>query len=168
MPDIVGQRADAPTRLAGHLNDLMFGQPAVKSAIDMAAWDLAARLAGRPLSDLLGGADGDAVPLYRSVSQAEPAAMADQANAFVEQGYRRLQVKVGGQPTEDIERLRAVRDAVPDDVVLTLTPTARGGLMTPCGSATVSIRSTLFSSNRACGWPTTLRSPQMFKTACVG
>ncbi|MEM7124605.1 MAG: mandelate racemase/muconate lactonizing enzyme family protein [Pseudomonadota bacterium] len=118
LPAVVGQRADAPARLADHLNDLMFGQPAVKSAIDMAAWDLAARLAGRPLSDLLGGADGDAVPLYRSVSQAEPATMADQAAAFVDQGYRRLQVKVGGQPTEDIERLRTVRDAVPDDVVL--------------------------------------------------
>ncbi|MEM7124262.1 MAG: mandelate racemase, partial [Pseudomonadota bacterium] len=43
LPDVVGQRADAPARLADHLNDLMFGQPAVKSAIDMAAWDLAAR-----------------------------------------------------------------------------------------------------------------------------
>ncbi len=118
LPDIVGQHADAPARLADHLNDLMIGQPAVKAAVDMAAWDLTARLAGQPLSGLLGGADGDAVPLYRSISQDDPAVMADQAVAFVNQGYRRLQVKVGGAAQVDVARLHAVRDAVGEDVVL--------------------------------------------------
>jgi len=96
----------------------MLGQPAVKSAIDMAAWDLAARVMKYPLSDLLGGADGESVPLYRSIGQADPDAMARKAKDYVTRGYRRLQVKVGADPLEDVERLKAVRAAVPDDVPL--------------------------------------------------
>jgi len=118
LPVLPGLDAAAPQRLHERLNHAMLGQPAVKSAIDMAAWDLSARLAGQPLSSLLGGADGDRIPLYRSISQAAPDAMAEKAAWLVQQGYHRLQVKVGDDPFEDIDRLRRVRDAVPDDIPL--------------------------------------------------
>jgi len=118
LPHIPGLSATAPARLADRLNELMLGQPAVKSAIDMAAWDLAARVAGLPLAALLGGADGTSVALYRSISQDSPDAMAEKATRFIARGYRRLQVKTGGDPLEDVERFRAVRAAVPDDVPL--------------------------------------------------
>jgi cis-L-3-hydroxyproline dehydratase len=118
LPVTIGLSATAPGRLADALNHAMLGQPAVKSAIDMAAWDLAARVMKYPLSDLLGGADGESVPLYRSIGQADPDAMARKAKDYVMRGYRRLQVKVGADPLEDVERLKAVRAAVPDDVPL--------------------------------------------------
>lgn len=118
LPILPGLDAAAPMRLADHLNHAMLGQPAVKSAIDMAAWDLAARLTGQPLSALLGGADGDRTPLYRSISQATSEEMAAKAADLVNRGYRRLQVKVGEDPLEDINRLRLVREAVPADVPL--------------------------------------------------
>src|SRR3954451_8789691 len=44
-----------------------------------------------------------AVDLYRSVSQAAPAVMARSAAAYVAAGYRRIQVKVGADPAEDVE-----------------------------------------------------------------
>ncbi len=118
LPEVVGMHADDPVALTHKLDTVMLGQPAVKSAIDMAAWDLAARLARRPLARLLGGMWSQAVPLYRSISQAAPDAMARQAQDYVDQGYRRLQVKVGADPLKDVERMRAVRSMVPDDVVL--------------------------------------------------
>lgn len=118
LPLTLGQNPTAPERLADRLDAAMMGQPAVKSAIDMAAWDLAARLTGQPLSAALGGADGEAVPLYRSIGQASPDAMAERAAALVARGYRRLQVKVGAEPLEDVARLRAVREAVGDDIPL--------------------------------------------------
>lgn len=118
LPVCVGLDAAAPGRLTDALDAAMLGQPAVKSAIDMAAWDLAARLAGLPLSALLGGAAGDRVPLYRSVSQATPDIMAAKAVDYVARGYRRLQVKTGADPMEDVARLKAVRAAVPEDVPL--------------------------------------------------
>ena len=118
LPTTLGLDASAPGRLLDALDHAMLGQPAVKSAIDMAAWDLAARIGGQSLAAALGGRDGNAVPLYRSISQASPAAMAEAARGYVDQGYRRLQVKVGADPREDVERLKAVRDAVGDSIVL--------------------------------------------------
>lgn len=127
LPGVISLDATAPARLADTLDHAMLGQPAVKSAIDMAAWDLAARLAGLPLAALLGGADGERVPLYRSIGQADPDAMAAKAQDFVARGYRRLQVKVGADPSDDVQRLKAVRAAVPDGVPLYAD--ANGGWM---------------------------------------
>ena len=100
LPMLIGQRADYPVALARLMDRAMLGQPAVKSAIDMAAWELSARLAGRPLALLLGGGGTREVPLYRSISQADPDEMARTAQAYEAQGYRRLQVKVGEDPVE--------------------------------------------------------------------
>jgi L-alanine-DL-glutamate epimerase-like enolase superfamily enzyme len=84
----------------------------------MALWDLAARSAGQALADHLGGRDGETVPLYRSISQDAPAWMADRARKYIADGYRRLQIKVGGDPGEDVARVRAVAEAVPAETVL--------------------------------------------------
>jgi L-alanine-DL-glutamate epimerase-like enolase superfamily enzyme len=118
LPLVVGADASAPRALVRRLDLAMMGPPAVKAAIDMAACDLAARLAGVPLAEWLGGRDGDTVTLYRSVISEAPAAMADRARAYVAAGYRRIQVKVGGDPIADAERLGAVRDAVGGSIAL--------------------------------------------------
>lgn len=118
LPTVVGCGADAPLRVADAMNHAMMGQPAVKSAIDMAAWDLAARRAGVPLAAYLGGADAGPIALYRSIGQDTPDAMAARAADLVAAGYRRLQVKVGQDPLDDARRLAAVRAAVPADVPL--------------------------------------------------
>jgi cis-L-3-hydroxyproline dehydratase len=118
LPLVAGADATAPPSLLRRLDVAMMGQPASKSAIDMAACDLAARLAGVPLAEALGGREGETVALYRSVISEAPAAMAERARAYVRDGYRRIQVKVGADPLEDAERLHAVRDAVGGDLAL--------------------------------------------------
>jgi cis-L-3-hydroxyproline dehydratase len=117
-PALVGQdplQSSAINRLMDHV---LKGHPYAKSAIDMACWDLLGKNAEQPLAELLGGRFGETVALYRSVPQAEPARMVEQARRYVEAGYKRIQVKVGLDPDEDIERMEAVRDALPRDVVL--------------------------------------------------
>jgi L-alanine-DL-glutamate epimerase-like enolase superfamily enzyme len=84
----------------------------------MTCWDLVGKNAEQPLAEMLGGRFGETVALYRSVPQAEPARMAEQARRYVEAGYTRIQVKVGLDPDEDVARIEAVRDALPRDVVL--------------------------------------------------
>jgi cis-L-3-hydroxyproline dehydratase len=79
LPLVVGRDATSPRALLRRLDAAMMGQPAAKSAIDMAACDLAARLAGVPLAEALGGRDGESVELYRSVVSEPPAAMAERA-----------------------------------------------------------------------------------------
>ena len=99
-----------PTAL-GPLNNVMdtalLGHPYVKSAIDMACWDLLGKSCGRSVCDLLGGRHGEAVELYRAISQRPAAEMADNVAGYRDQGYRKFQLKVGGDPAEDIARIRA-------------------------------------------------------------
>jgi len=99
-------------RQLGKLNDFMDramkGHAYVKSGIDMACWDLLGQAAGLPVCDLLGGRYGDDFVLYRAISQEEPEQMAGKVAGYREEGYRRFQLKVGGNPDEDIERIRAV------------------------------------------------------------
>jgi L-alanine-DL-glutamate epimerase-like enolase superfamily enzyme len=110
------------------LDDALAGHPYAKSALDIACWDLAARLAGVRVCDLLGGRLAGAMSVYRAVSLAGPEAMAAQAHRFVEEGYRRLQVKVGEDPALDVERVRRVRRAVGPEIVLFAD--ANGGFTT--------------------------------------
>ena len=86
------------------------GHPYVKSPIDVACWDIKGKIANLPVSNLLGGVYGDDVILYRAISQENPEAMANKVKEYRKEGYRRFQLKVGGNPDEDIERIRAVSE----------------------------------------------------------
>lgn len=107
-PHLIG--ADA-TEL-GPLNALMDarlkGHPYVKSAIDMACWDILGKATGRSVCSLLGGRYGDAVTLYRAISRESPEAMAEKVAGYRAEGYTRFQLKVGENPETDIARIRAV------------------------------------------------------------
>ncbi len=83
------------------------GHPYVKSALDMACWDILGQAAGLPVCTLLGGRFGEDVVLYRAISQEDPEAMAAKVAGYRAEGYRRFQLKVGGDPDEDIARIRA-------------------------------------------------------------
>jgi L-alanine-DL-glutamate epimerase-like enolase superfamily enzyme len=109
-PHLVG---DDPTQLLAlnrKMDQVMKGHPYVKSAIDMACWDILGKAADMPVCHLLGGRFGEDVLLYRAISQRPPAEMADNVASYRAEGYRRFQLKVGGHPDEDIERIRMVRD----------------------------------------------------------
>jgi L-alanine-DL-glutamate epimerase-like enolase superfamily enzyme len=84
----------------------------------MAVWDASARAAGLPLAEMLGGRFGQTVDLYRSVSQGAPDVMAARAAGYIRDGYRRLQVKVGLDPRDDVQRMQAVLDVLPAGTVV--------------------------------------------------
>jgi L-alanine-DL-glutamate epimerase-like enolase superfamily enzyme len=117
-PSLIGADPLQTTALNRRMDHVLKGHPYAKSAIDMACWDLVGKNAEQPLAEMLGGRFGNTVALYRSVPQAEPDRMAEQARRYVAAGYNRIQVKVGLDPDEDIARIEAVRDALPRDVVL--------------------------------------------------
>ncbi len=107
-PHLIG----ADPRQLGLLNSLMDaalrGHPYVKSGIDIACWDILGQATGLPVCDLLGGRFGEDVHLYRAISQESPEAMAGRVAGYRGEGYRRFQLKVGGDPDVDILRIRAV------------------------------------------------------------
>lgn len=127
-PLLHGADPTQPRVLLATLDRAMRGQPYVKSAVDMACWDISGRAAGRPLCEALGARYGEAVPLYNVVIISPVEEAVTLARELVAEGYRRLQVKVGTAPDVDAERLAAVRDAVGGDVVLYAD--ANGGFTT--------------------------------------
>ena len=80
-----------PTRIH-HVNSVMDqamkGHPYVKSALDMACWDIVGKVAGLPVCELLGGRFNDFFPLYRAISQDTPENMAKNVADYINQGYR--------------------------------------------------------------------------------
>jgi cis-L-3-hydroxyproline dehydratase len=107
-PHLLGQD---PTDLGvvGLLMDRRLkGHPYVKSPIDMACWDILGKVAGLPVSTLLGGRQGQAVSCYRAISQDTPARMAESVAYYRAEGYRRYQLKVGGEVASDIARIERV------------------------------------------------------------
>lgn len=90
-----------------HMDAVLRGHPYVKSAIDVACWDILGKAAGLPVHKLLGGAAQEEVRLYRAISQEAPEAMARRIAGYRAEGYTKFQLKVGGKADDDIERIRA-------------------------------------------------------------
>lgn len=87
------------------------GHPMAKAGIEMALWDLLGKREGRSLRELLGGVR-ERVDVGVSVGlQASPAALVQTVGRYLEQGYRRIKIKI--KPGRDIEDARAVREAFP-------------------------------------------------------
>jgi cis-L-3-hydroxyproline dehydratase len=108
-PHLIGEDPTQMERLNRRMDGALQGHPYVKSGIDMACWDIFGRVTGQPLCLLLGGRYGLDFGLYRAISQDPPAAMAARVAGYRAEGYRRFQLKVGGDPDEDIERIRQAR-----------------------------------------------------------
>jgi L-alanine-DL-glutamate epimerase-like enolase superfamily enzyme len=93
------------------------GRPGIGSmaiaAVDVALWDLKARLLGLPLCTLLGPAH-DRVPIYGSggFTTYSTARLCDQLAGWVERGIPRVKMKVGSSPGDDPARVRAAREAI--------------------------------------------------------
>jgi L-alanine-DL-glutamate epimerase-like enolase superfamily enzyme len=117
-PHLIGCDPRTLSRI-GRLMDTVFkGHPYIKSALDMACCDLAARAADVPLVTLLGGQESETAELYRVVTHGSVDAMAALAARIVAEGFSRLQVKVGGDVRGDIERVTAVAASVPQGTVI--------------------------------------------------
>jgi cis-L-3-hydroxyproline dehydratase len=105
-PLLIGEDPTQVERI-NHLMDTAFrGHPYVKSALDIACWDIFGKIAGLPVCVLLGGRFGDHIKLYRSVTHDTPDAMVAVLQGFRSQGYRYFQLKVGGDVEGDIQRIR--------------------------------------------------------------
>lgn len=107
-PHLIGHDPLELGRLNRRMDAALKGHAFVKSGIDMACWDILGKAAGLPVCTLLGGRYGDDVVLYRAISQDSPEAMASRVAGYRAEGYRRFQLKVGGDPDVDVQRIRAV------------------------------------------------------------
>jgi L-alanine-DL-glutamate epimerase-like enolase superfamily enzyme len=95
------------------------------SIVDIALWDRNARAVGLPLSQYLGGTGQTSVPAYASggyyLEGKTPDKLAQEMVSYVNMGFKAVKMKVGrGDLKSEEARIRAVREAIGDDIVLTL------------------------------------------------
>jgi L-alanine-DL-glutamate epimerase-like enolase superfamily enzyme len=118
-PLLVGEDPLALDRHRERMWGLVDGAPAAHAALEVALQDLRGKAADLPLYRLLGGhAEEPVIEAPKVLSIKEPAEMAAAAAAAVEAGYGQIKIKVGGDPATDVQRVRAVEEAVPGDVSL--------------------------------------------------
>ena len=139
---IIGQDASAPRRVWDVMQrTLGYDRRGVShmafSAIDLAAWDAAARSANVSLSTLLGGALRDRIPAYVSGPFLKPGGdpyrdFFEDIDSYLNAGFRAMKLRMGIAPRPDGQRLRKVRervgDAFPLMVDLNEGATLRGAL----------------------------------------
>jgi cis-L-3-hydroxyproline dehydratase len=118
-PALVGQDPREVDRINLLMDGRLRGHPYVKSALDMACWDILGKVAGLPVVTLLGGRHGESFALYRAISQEAPDAMAAKVGRYRAEGYRKFQLKVGGEVEADVARIRACAAVLePGDVLV--------------------------------------------------
>src|ERR1041384_2959675 len=107
-PHLLGEDPRQLGKLNRRMDAALKGHPYVKSGIDIACWDILGQATGMPVCELLGGRYGEDFHLYRALSQESPEGVAAKVAGYRAEGYRRFQLKVGGDPDVDIARIFAV------------------------------------------------------------
>lgn len=107
----MGRDIDDFEDLTTALDGAVVKNSSAKAAVDMALWDLYGQKYQIPVYKLLGGARKKIITDI-TISVNSPEEMARDAVNAIKRGYDTLKVKVGVDPTLDVARLKAIRDAV--------------------------------------------------------
>lgn len=97
---------------------LPVGYTAAKCAIDIACFDVAGKHLQMPVYQLLGGARRERLDVLRGLGIGAPQDVAQAAREAAQAGYRLIKVKVGVDARLDVERVQAVRAAVPPETLV--------------------------------------------------
>ncbi|MBW8874070.1 MAG: o-succinylbenzoate synthase [Acidobacteria bacterium] len=109
-PRVLGRSFAGPEEVHPVLEQNFRGHHMAKAAVEMGAWELAARTEGVALSSKLGGTRYQIRVGISLGIQASPAALVEKARAALERGYRKVKIKI--KPGADVEYVRAVREAL--------------------------------------------------------
>jgi O-succinylbenzoate synthase len=115
LPAVVGREAKGPEDVLSPAAWIR-GHPMAKAAVEMAAWDLAARIEGLSLSKKLGGTR-HAVPVGVSVGlQNTDEALHRKVAGYLSEGYARIKIKI--KPGRDVEMLAGLRERFPSASIM--------------------------------------------------
>jgi O-succinylbenzoate synthase len=115
-PRLLGRSFDGPEVIHSVLEQNVRGHNMAKAGLEMGMWALASTKEGVSLSKRLGGTR-ERIPTGISLGiQATPDALVERAKAAFAQGYRKIKLKI--QPGQDVDYVRAVRQALGPEVHL--------------------------------------------------
>jgi o-succinylbenzoate synthase len=94
------------------MDKTIYGNNSIKSAFDMALYDIAAQHAELPLYKFLGGKNNKPLVTDYTVSLGEAKKMATDAAKYKAQGFPVIKVKLGETTDKDAERIHLIREAI--------------------------------------------------------
>jgi L-Ala-D/L-Glu epimerase len=97
------------------LHSFTAGNSTIKSAFDMALYDMASQNANQPLYEFLGGTKKEMLTDI-TVGIGSPEMMAAQAKAFVEKGATILKIKLGKDVASDVARIKTIRENIGSEI----------------------------------------------------
>lgn len=100
------------------MNQVIYGNSSIKSAFDIALYDIASQHEGVPLYRFLGGKKNKQIRTDYTISIDTPEAMAAHAYDLKREGFKIIKVKLGGKASDDIERMRMIRGAIGQGIAL--------------------------------------------------
>lgn len=118
QPLLIGQDPTQVWELTQKFRLAFAGNYFTKAAVEMALWDITGKAATKPVYELLGGKVREFVTTKWSVSGVEPEKAAEIAKWATSQGFKAVKVKVGIDPESDVDRVRAVREAIGPNIKL--------------------------------------------------
>jgi D-galactarolactone cycloisomerase len=119
-PLLLGQDARDRRKLWRAMRGALTGRPGGQlveaiSALDIAFWDIAGKLAGEPVHRLLGGMGRQSVRAYASsINWLDDATVEAEVASAVAQGFREIKVKLGKPVKDAVARAALVRRLAPD------------------------------------------------------
>ena len=114
---ILGKDVDDFENLMMDVQKCVLKNTSAKAAVDMALWDLYGQLYKVPVYKMMGGSR-KTITTDITISVNDPDTMAKDAVYAINKGYDCLKVKVGKESEKDIERLSAIRQAVPKETLI--------------------------------------------------
>ena len=114
---IIGRDVDDFEDVLQAVQKSIVGNTSAKAAVDMALWDLYGQLYNLPVYKLMGGARKN-ITTDITISVNDPDIMVRDSLIALDRGYDCLKMKVGINPELDVARLKAVRQAVGNDVTI--------------------------------------------------
>lgn len=115
---VIGGELETPEALLSLMDRSIFGNSSIKSAFDIAFHDLLAQQQQLPIYRMLGGTSVRSLFTDYTISLSSKEKMMDDARTILEKGFPVIKVKLGGEPTEDIERIRAIRTVIGKTITL--------------------------------------------------
>lgn len=110
-PAVIGKNPFDIEQIHETMDQILYGMPTAKAAIDLACYDLMGKASGQPVYRLIGGRQHEHLVVPEILGIGTKEEMAAGAAAARDKGCTELKIKVGTDPDEDIQRIRAVRES---------------------------------------------------------
>lgn len=115
---LVGKNALDIEACTKEMDRVIYANTSIKSAFDIALYDIASQHAGLPLYAFLGGNTKKKLITDYTISIGSVDKMRADAQKIKDNGFQIIKVKLGGDPVLDIARMRAIREQVGDEMTI--------------------------------------------------